>query len=428
MPRYTVVRNRDHSIEAWEVLEPVFKEYAKIFQKSILVQNPHGRASKMLDIVPTKLNVLFWSAPEDTSGVKIRSAFGIAIAAGQMDGYQPVPDYPTLYDGDGIAVAQVVEPNILHILFDLPHIERYRDDAIPDTYATLLRNILELYREYLKNPDTDGENQRLLSNIKRLLNGTTQNRRNQLARKIADYESSIANHSSSINMMLSELFSQRNELKQLEAGLPDAERLAENQVKSLRKLKGITRIDRTTNGIVFTTEPVQLTTEQATYDIGVFQIKYQVGSPISVRNITNRVGQYDHPHVMNGNICAGNLEDIYSYVAQGDYALATNLILELLHTVYPRGQYIPVDVWPKAKEKKDELNVVEDEDEDEEEDDDIHDSDEPESNDELDAREGLESISSMLEDVREGRAGTIHIPLPTLPGYSTVADTEATNG
>lgn len=115
---------------------------------------------------------------------------------------------------------------------------------------------------------------------------------------------------------------------------------------------------------VFTDE---LTMEVPGYDpviVGAFDIELNLDyNSANARNLTNRRGTYDHPHIHDGSFCLGDMTDtVQRLLASRNLGPAINLVIESLQTVTPeddwgRSVYLWLD--QEAQATVDAANVVE---------------------------------------------------------------------
>ena len=99
----------------------------------------------------------------------------------------------------------------------------------------------------------------------------------------------------------------------------------------------IERLDLIGDQIILQTTDLDLThpyTEETVY-LGKFRFTiFPKTQNIRVHNLTNRKGDYDHPHVHNTRPCFGNIEDgIYEAMVKGDLAMLVELLFVFLTNV-----------------------------------------------------------------------------------------------
>lgn len=75
--------------------------------------------------------------------------------------------------------------------------------------------------------------------------------------------------------------------------------------------------------------------------VGKFSLRLDMSVPeIQVRNLTNRRGEFDHPHVRNGAFCTGEVGPTLSrLLRERQVSAAVNLALRSLHHVVPNDDY-----------------------------------------------------------------------------------------
>ncbi len=99
------------------------------------------------------------------------------------------------------------------------------------------------------------------------------------------------------------------------------------------------------------TEPIVVEYGFRRYRLGRFRLDLHFDGRLFLRNLTNRYETYDHPHIENGRPCLGNIQEwIHRLLAQGEFAAATELLLQYLKTVNPADWRKAVTHWAEDAE------------------------------------------------------------------------------
>ena len=99
------------------------------------------------------------------------------------------------------------------------------------------------------------------------------------------------------------------------------------------------------------TEPITVEYGFRRYRLGRFRMDLHFDGRLFLRNQSNRYETYDHPHVENGRACLGNIQEwVHRLLAQGEFAAATELLLQYLKTVNPADWRKAVTHWDEEAE------------------------------------------------------------------------------
>ena len=94
------------------------------------------------------------------------------------------------------------------------------------------------------------------------------------------------------------------------------------------------------------TDTVQIDYEGVRYKVGDFEIVIYVDGDLKVNNLTHRVGQCDHPHIMEGKPCLGNLsESIAKLTASYQFDIVAQMMVEFLYSINPEGWFKSIRDW-----------------------------------------------------------------------------------
>ncbi len=102
---------------------------------------------------------------------------------------------------------------------------------------------------------------------------------------------------------------------------------------------------------------VEITYNHYTYDIGEFDIRIKLESgDVVISNLTHRLDdQYDHPHILDGAACLGNIgKGITKMLAEFEFFGALQLINMFLHSYNPSSPYHKIEYWdPDYQDEED---------------------------------------------------------------------------
>jgi hypothetical protein len=140
----------------------------------------------------------------------------------------------------------------------------------------------------------------------------------------------------------------RQRLRVLETGAAEVDRAADDLAR-LGTLEGVREVEAHAGGIRLVTTPIEVVHGGVRYRLGCFQLDLAQTGAITIRNLTDPFGLYDHPHVWNGLPCLGNVrEGLAKLMAEYQWVAAAEVLLDFLRTVTPRDWYLPVTHWKAA--------------------------------------------------------------------------------
>jgi hypothetical protein len=206
------------------------------------------------------------------------------------------------------------------------------DDATWESYASeRLTRLSERCYNLLRNSSTT-EIEELRRQVPDLVTQAT------------DYETRAA----STYARLSEIRTQLEALQDHNTGTDDLEAKLASELRQLDEHPEIATIEPGGNhgdGLVVFTNPLPLTNiqdESMTTNGGEYRLIFRFGprSSITVRNLTRRIGTFDHPHVSDGNFCTGDQRNLLDQLlTRAELAAAANFTIDLLKQVNPRDTY-----------------------------------------------------------------------------------------
>lgn len=100
--------------------------------------------------------------------------------------------------------------------------------------------------------------------------------------------------------------------------------------------------------MVFTTP---LTTEFGgrEFHLGSYRMEISFGGDIRIRNMTDALGAYDHPHIYQGRPCLGNIrEGVAKMIGEYQFVAVVYILLDFLKMVNPKDWRVPIAYWPEV--------------------------------------------------------------------------------
>jgi hypothetical protein len=357
-------------------LEAVTRDYGKVLGLPIALHHPpRGYTRPRLDrqlhvhLHALPLRPLWLDLWSKTSTVRLPVVLGHRLAEGSCAAYVPpgrLAQGLSLTDEDGRAVLHLLSNN-LYVLFDLP--------GQPDPLARLLlRKSLDLALPHLEawiSHVMTLPAARFAVLLNRLLRDTAreeadrresaragardayaeqQRRRLReeagfLEEEVRVTERALEELSCRLTQETRHLHACRQRLRVLqgEAGRPAG---AADDLTRLQGVEGVREVEPYPGGLRLFTMPIAVEHAGTRYRLGCFQIDLAETGAITVRNLTDPYGLYDHPHVWDGRPCLGNVrEGLAKLVAEYQWVAAAEVLLDFLRTVTPRDWYVPVTHW-----------------------------------------------------------------------------------
>jgi hypothetical protein len=357
-------------------LGAVARDYANVLGFPILLhwprlgyggRRPGGQLHVHLHALPVPpLWVASWS---EGCVARLPVALGHRLADGSGRPYAPpgrLARGTTLTDGDGRAVLHLAF-NSLYVLFDLV--------GQPEGLARLLlRKSLDLALPHLDAWISElaalpvGRLPVLLNRLRRdtareevAFRESTRTRARavyveQLRRNLTEEATFLEEETRATACAIEELSCRltqetrhlgvcRQRLRVLQGEAVELSRASDDLVR-LETLEGVREVEAYPGGIRLVTTPIEVAHGGVRYRLGCFQLDLAETGAITVRNLTDPHGLYDHPHVWNGRPCLGNVrEGLAKLVAEYQWVAVAEVLLDFLRTVTPRDWYIPVTHW-----------------------------------------------------------------------------------
>ncbi len=132
-------------------------------------------------------------------------------------------------------------------------------------------------------------------------------------------------------------------------GRTDGSESSGGELERLQALPGVRQAGVQDGRISLTTAPILVEHEGRQYRLGRFQVDLNFNGDVRIRNLTNRMGAYDHPHIHQGRPCLGPIrEGIAKLLGEFQFVAAAEVLIDFLHTVNPADWRLPVLRWPEA--------------------------------------------------------------------------------
>lgn len=352
------------NMESQKTILPVLVEVANEHQVNISYGNPHGSRVSYVGSTRGYLTVLFYSAPTYGTHKQYNRAFGfdltLNMGAGldyeQQEGALNPDVFEVLRDEEGIPVI-ITAPGFCYIAMDIPHAY---EDTEQRLAATLTRKALDLYFESLKPEEVELRQQKKLTAaqervpqvVTEIMFSQLESQRAGYQNAIREYQRSFEAYNNEMQSALRQIARQKVELEKLELQNKDREKEVARALKGLAKVKGVNMVTTRNGYLLIRTDPIYIKTKVACYKIGRFTIELGANGHLKFRNLDKRIDNTDHPHILDGNPCLGNMEDIYRSLELGEVTTAVIGCLQYLKAFNPESAYAQVDEWDKVDEKE----------------------------------------------------------------------------
>lgn len=360
-------------------LETVSRDYSKVLSLPILLHAPpRGYSRPRLD---RHLHVHLYALPvrplwldlwARSSTLRLPVVLGHRLAEGSRPAYAPpgrLAQGTSLTDEDGRAVLHLLHSN-LYVLFDLlgqpepvarlllrksldaalPHLEPWlcQVAGLPTPRLAVLLN--RLLRE------TAADEARLRERARhRAREAYAEQHRRRLREEAGFLEEEVQATERELEELACRLTQETRHLQacrqrlRVVRGEAGAVAAAADDLARLQEVEGVLEVEAYPGGVRLVTAPIEVEHAGARYRLGSFQIDLAETGAITVRNLTDPHGLYDHPHVWDGRPCLGNVrEGVAKLVAEYQWVAAAEVLLDFLRTVTPRDWYVPVTHWKPA--------------------------------------------------------------------------------
>jgi len=363
-------------------LEAVARDYAKVLGLPIVVHSPRwGYSRRRLDrqlhvhlhALPVRPLWLALRSQSNTSTTRLPVVLGHRLVEGSRAAYAPpgrLAQGVTLTDEDGWAVGHLLFNN-LYILFDLGKqpeplarllLRKSLDLALPHLQAWVSevaslpapRFKVLLYR---LGRETAEEEARFREGARRRTRETyAEHLRRSLEEESAFLEAEMRATERAAEELSCRLTQETRHLaacrRRLGVLRGEAEQWARaaDDLGRLQGIDGIREVEAYAGGVRLVTAPIEAAHGGVSYRLGCFEINLAETGAITIRNLTDAHGFYDHPHVWDGRPCLGNIrEGVAKLVAEYQWVAAAEVLLDFLRTVTPQDWYVPVTHWKAVR-------------------------------------------------------------------------------
>jgi len=125
-------------------------------------------------------------------------------------------------------------------------------------------------------------------------------------------------------------------------------------LERLQALPGVRQAGVQDGCLSLTTAPILVEHQGRYYRLGRFQVDLHFNGDVRIRNLTQRMGAFDHPHIREGRPCLGGArEGIAKLLGEFQFVAAAEVLMDFLHTVNPANWRLPVLRWPEAGREAD---------------------------------------------------------------------------
>jgi hypothetical protein len=359
------------------VLDPVLKEYESALRVPLRVRCPRRPFSKPIDAsgfhlhlfaVPRRLPWL--SLTGETPMVTLPMAFGHMLdesARWALTLPRRMRIGAVLRDAEGRPLAYLLDRNIF-VLFDLAG---QSDELAPLLLRQLLDHAFDMMTTDLatqsgQHPDriratlaslrrtTDLEEMRWRGKRTALartsfLEGRSERIEDEigfLEAEIRSTEEALEGVSRHLTTETRHLQASRRRLRQLKGESDRDEVDVAREFQRLSELPDVADVTALADGLRIITHPVTVEHEGRLHALGTFQVDLSYSGQITIRNLTNRHGFYDHPHIWDGKPCLGNIrEGLAKLIGELQLAAAAEVVLDFVNTVSPKDWHVSIEHW-----------------------------------------------------------------------------------
>ncbi len=137
-------------------------------------------------------------------------------------------------------------------------------------------------------------------------------------------------------------------------GRTDSAESGGGDLERLQALPGVRQAGVQDGCLSLTTAPILVEHEGRYYRLGRFQVDMHFNGDVRIRNLTQRMGAFDHPHIHQGRPCLGGArEGIAKLLGEFQFVAAAEVLMDFLNTVNPADWRLPVLRWPEAGREAD---------------------------------------------------------------------------
>ena len=304
---------------------------------------------------------------------RLSFAFGYLIAPAAQHAF-PAGSHigrgQILRDQEGRAVAEIAGRNI-YILFNLlgQHgelrsllLRRLLDLSLPRLLKELaatsplgldpLQAAIETLRQETDVLATTWDRQRQLALRQAYLQecqSRVQHETTFLEREMQFIENNLEEYGRQITAETRRLHTYQERLNTLR-GSPSAPERHLKDLDQLKELAEIRDVHIHDGRITVVTNPLQVEYGGQEFHLGSFRMEISFAGDIRIRNLTNALGAYDHPHIYQGRPCLGNVrEGVAKMIGEYHFVAAVYVLLDFLKTINPKDWRIPILYWQEVR-------------------------------------------------------------------------------
>ena len=357
-------------------LSPVLAEYSEALGVPVRLEiarrriaRPRGRRGWTLHPFTMPGRVGWLGLGPDASRMTLATVCGYALPAGRRTAWavrgrgrwgRP------LQDGEGQVVALLFGTDV-YLLFDLlgqdPPLARFLGRAVLDLSleagSSLLLTVTGLgpatlrarLRQLRQATEIEGLEVSALWRVLDAEQGQESGIHGEaLEAELHRLELTMRTSGRQVREMERRLFQAQRRLSELTQQRAPAEVLA-REFDRIATLPGVVEVEVREGALQVFTESIVVEYGFRRYRLGRFRMDLHFDGRLFLRNLTNRYETYDHPHIESGRPCLGNIQEwIHRLLAQGEFAAATELLLQYLKTVNPADWRKAVTHWAEDAE------------------------------------------------------------------------------
>ncbi|MFI5338910.1 MAG: hypothetical protein ACHQ7N_03625 [Candidatus Methylomirabilales bacterium] len=357
-------------------LSPVLAEYSEALGVPVRLEiarrriaRPRGRRGWTLHPFTMPGRVGWLGLGPDASRMTLATVCGHALPAGRQVAWA-VPGRRRwgrpLQDGEGQVVALLFGTDV-YVLFDLlgqePPLARLLGRAVLDLsleagYSLLLTvtglgpaTLRARLRQLRQATEIEGLEVSALWRVLDAEQGQESGIHGEaLEAELHRLEVTLRTSGRQMREMERRLFQAQRRLSELTQQRAPVEVLA-REFDRIATLPGVVEVGVREGVLQVFTEPIIVEYGFRRYRLGRFRMDLHFDGRLFLRNLTNRYETYDHPHIESGRPCLGNIQEwIHRLLAQGEFAAATELLLQYLKTVNPADWRKAVTHWAEDAE------------------------------------------------------------------------------
>ncbi len=363
-------------------LEAHARDYAKALGLPIVLHAPRwGYSRRRLDrqlhvhlhALPVRPLWLALRSKATTARTRLPVALGHRLGEGSRAAYAPpgrLAQGVTLTDEDGWAVVYLLFNN-LYLLFDLakqpeplarlllrksldlalPHLQAWTTEVAGLSAPRFKLLLNRCCRETAEEEAffREGARRRAREAYAEQLRRSLEEETAFLEEEMRETERAAAELSCRLTQETRHLAACRRRLGVLRGEAAQSARAGDDLAR-LQEMDGIREVEAYAGGLRLFTAPIEAAHGGVRYRLGCFEINLAETGAITIKNLTDAYGFYDHPHVWDGHPCLGNVrEGVAKLLAEYQWVAAAEVLLDFLQTVTPQDWYVPVTHWKAVR-------------------------------------------------------------------------------